>query len=108
MRKCAIDLAPEAPWACPADCSGFEPRLADVNWRHGSLITPATPDAPDSLGQDPSIGALLDSARRHHQRRRPSHQGRGRSGRCPPSGLRAFGLVEDLALRQTLGSLAPS
>ncbi len=62
VRKCAIDRAPEAPWACPVDCTGFEPRLADVNWRHGSLITPATPDAPASIGEDPSIGALLDSA----------------------------------------------
>ncbi len=62
VRKCGLDLAPEAPWRCPADCAGFEPRLADVNWRHGSLVTPATPDAPLSVGDDPSIGALLDSA----------------------------------------------
>ena len=62
VRKCAIDLAPEAPWACPDDCQGFEPRLADVNWRHGSLVTPATPDAPSSVGDDPSVAALLDSA----------------------------------------------
>lgn len=62
VRKCAIDLAPEAPWACPAECPGFERRLADVNWRHGSLVTPATPAKPRSVGQDPSVGALLDSA----------------------------------------------
>ncbi len=62
MRKCSLDLAPEAPWSCPADCKGYERRLADVNWRHGSLITPATPDAPKSVGDDPSIAALLDSA----------------------------------------------
>ncbi len=62
VRKCAIDLAPEAPWRCPDDCPGFEPRLADVNWRHGSLVTPATPPAPESVGEDPSVGALLDEA----------------------------------------------
>lgn len=62
VRKCALDLAPEAPWNCPADCAGFERRLADVNWRHGSLITPSTPAAPESVGEDPSIAALLDSA----------------------------------------------
>ena len=62
MRKCALDLAPEAPWECPAECSGYERRMADVNWRHGSLVTPKTPDAPGSVGDDPSVGALLDEA----------------------------------------------
>lgn len=62
MRKCALDLAPEAPWNCPADCSSFERRMADVNWRHGTLVTPPTPDAPESVGEDESIAALLDEA----------------------------------------------
>lgn len=62
VRKCAIDRAPEAPWNCPENCDAFEPRLADVNWRHGSLVVPATPEAPSSVGDDPSIAALLDSA----------------------------------------------
>ena len=26
VRKCRIDLAPEAPWQCPADCAGYERR----------------------------------------------------------------------------------
>lgn len=62
MRKCSLDLAPEAPWQCPAECNGYERRLADVNWRHGSLITPPTPAPPPSVGEDPSVGALLDEA----------------------------------------------
>jgi hypothetical protein len=62
MRKCVLDLAPEAPWNCPEECSSFEPRLADVNWRHGSLVTPPTPEAPPSVGEDSSIAALLDEA----------------------------------------------
>ena len=62
MRKCALDLAPEAPWRCPDNCSSFERRMADVNWKHGSLVTPPTPDAPGSVGDDHSIGALLDEA----------------------------------------------
>lgn len=62
VRKCALDLAPEAPWNCPADCVEYERRMADVNWRHGSLVTPETPDAPDSVGHDASVGALLDEA----------------------------------------------
>ncbi len=62
MRKCALDLAPEAPWNCPADCPSFERRMADVNWRHGTLVTPPTPDAPESVGDDDSVAALLDEA----------------------------------------------
>ncbi|MCO5313907.1 MAG: hypothetical protein M9952_13330 [Microthrixaceae bacterium] len=62
VRKCDLDLAPEAPWRCPENCSSFEPRLADVNWAHGSLITPETPAEPASLGNDSSIGDLLDAA----------------------------------------------
>ncbi len=62
MRKCALDLAPEAPWKCPEDCSRFERRLADVNWRHGTLVTPPTPDPPASIGDGDSIAALLDEA----------------------------------------------
>lgn len=62
MRKCSLDLAPEAPWNCPADCPKYQRRLADVNWRHGTLVTPSTPEDPDSVGEDESIGALLDAA----------------------------------------------
>ena len=62
MRKCALDLAPEAPWNCPEDCPRYERRLADVAWHHGSLVTPATPEGPSSVGNDPSVGALLDAA----------------------------------------------
>lgn len=62
VRKCDLDLAPEAPWRCPENCEAFTPRLADINWKHGSLITPPTPEAPKSVGEDPSIAALLDAA----------------------------------------------
>ena len=62
VRKCDLDLAPEAPWRCPADCPKFAKRPADVNWSHGTLITPPTPPEPSSLGDDDSIAALLDAA----------------------------------------------
>jgi|DEB0MinimDraft_10_1074344.scaffolds.fasta_scaffold00188_16 hypothetical protein len=62
VRKCSLDLAPEAPWRCPADCDKFTRRLADVNWSHGNLVTPETPAEPKSLGEDDSIAALLDAA----------------------------------------------
>jgi hypothetical protein len=62
VRKCDLDLAPEAPWRCPADCAKYTRRLADVNWSYGSLVTPETPAEPESLGEDDSIAALLDAA----------------------------------------------
>lgn len=59
VRKCALDLAPEAPWRCPDDCPAYERRLADVAWDHGTLIRPPTPEQPaDAEG----IAELLDAA----------------------------------------------
>ena len=58
VRKCDLDLAPEAPWRCPENCKAFQPRLVDVNWAHGSVITPPTPDEPAAEG----IAELLDAA----------------------------------------------
>ena len=37
VRKCRLDLAPGAPWECPADCAAFTLRRADVGWDYGSL-----------------------------------------------------------------------
>ena len=64
VRKCNLDLAPEAPWRCPEHCPKFERRLADVNWSHGTLVTPPTPDEPlDALDRDDgSVAAVLDEA----------------------------------------------
>ncbi len=63
VRKCDLDLAPQAPWRCPDDCPKYTRRLVDVNWKHGTLITPETPDEPAGLDDDDgSIAALLDAA----------------------------------------------
>jgi hypothetical protein len=64
VRKCNLDLAPEAPWRCPEDCAAFARRLADVNWSHGTLVTPETPDEPlDALDRDAdAVARLLDEA----------------------------------------------
>jgi hypothetical protein len=63
VRKCNLDLAPEAPWRCPENCPKYERRLVDVNWSHSTLVTPKTPDEPvdlDVYGDD--VAALLDEA----------------------------------------------
>ena len=63
VRKCDLDLAPQAPWRCPDDCPKFTRRLVDVNWKHGTLVTPETPAEPPGLDDDDgSIAALLDAA----------------------------------------------
>ena len=61
VRKCNLDLAPDAPWRCPEQCTGFEPRLADAAWVYGSLITPVTPSDPPGL-DDGSAAQVLDEA----------------------------------------------
>ena len=60
-RFCVLDLAPEAPWRCPADCPRYERRMADVGWNLGSLVRPVVEPEPDAvLGDD--AAALLDEA----------------------------------------------
>ena len=59
-RFCVLDLAPEAPWRCPADCARYERRLADAGWQHGSLVEPAVEDEPDEPPEQ--VASLLDAA----------------------------------------------
>jgi hypothetical protein len=60
VRKCDLDLAPEAPLRCPENCPGFKPRLADVGWSYGTLQNSLGPPRPE--GFDESAAALLDEA----------------------------------------------
>jgi hypothetical protein len=61
VRKCNLDLAPDAPWRCPDPCRGYEARLADVNWTHGTLVSPPAPPEPPGV-DDGSAAAVLDEA----------------------------------------------
>jgi len=61
VRKCNLDLAPDAPWRCPDDCPKYERRLADAAWTHGSLVVPPTPPEPVSVS-DGTAAALLNEA----------------------------------------------
>jgi hypothetical protein len=58
-RFCKLDLAPEAPRRCPADCPSYHRRLADVGWVHGSLVEPALEDEPGTGG--PEVAEFLNS-----------------------------------------------
>ncbi|MDO8361407.1 MAG: hypothetical protein Q7V88_00795 [Actinomycetota bacterium] len=63
VRKCDLDLAPEAPWRCPDRCPAFEPRM-DAGWTYGSMVAPKTPQEPPGL-DDGSAAAILDEAEEH-------------------------------------------
>ena len=60
VRKCDLDLAPDAPWRCPPNCPKFEPRM-DAGWTYGSLVTPKSTEDPPGL-DDGSAAAVLDEA----------------------------------------------
>ena len=57
VRKCDLDLAPEAPWRCPEDCPKYE-RRTDIAWAWGTAVAPPTPEEPVAEG----IAELLDEA----------------------------------------------
>jgi hypothetical protein len=60
VRKCRIDLAPEAPWRCPESCVGYERRMIDAGWQVGSLEKGYDQAEPEPEGED--VTALLDAA----------------------------------------------
>ncbi len=60
VRKCRLDLAPEAPWRCPDDCPRFERRMVDVGWQYGTLAEGQQPAEAEPAGE--GIAALLDEA----------------------------------------------
>jgi hypothetical protein len=67
VRKCVLDLAPEAPWRCPAECPSYERKMLDAGWQYGSLTperAPAEPHAEPAVApaDADAVAALLDEA----------------------------------------------
>jgi hypothetical protein len=63
VRKCVLDLAPEAPWNCPADCPRYERRKIDAGWQYGSLAKGMEPSPPEpEVSMNADVAALLDEA----------------------------------------------
>ena len=60
VRKCRLDLAPEAPWRCPDDCPKYERFLMDAGWQYGSLKSAG--EAPEAEPAGDDVAALLDEA----------------------------------------------
>ena len=61
VRKCKLDLAPEAPWRCPDDCPSYNRRMFDAGWQVGTVGQDlGTPTPAEPMGED--VAALLDAA----------------------------------------------
>ena len=60
VRKCVLDLAPEAPWRCPAECPKYERKMIDAGWQYGSLRPDNEPEPEPAMPSD--VAALLDEA----------------------------------------------
>jgi hypothetical protein len=62
VRKCRLDLAPEAPWRCPDDCPQFQRRTFDAGWQYGSLGKGAAASRPEPEPDGQEVAELLDQA----------------------------------------------
>ena len=63
VRKCRLDLAPNAPFECPENCEAFVKRTADVGWDYGTLATPIITPVGEVVGANKQDTAnVLDEA----------------------------------------------
>lgn len=59
-RFCVLNLAPEAPWRCPADCARYQADIIDSSFVTGSLVRPPVEEEPEEAPED--ISGVLDEA----------------------------------------------
>lgn len=72
VRRCRLELAPEAPWRCPENCEMYSPRPLDLAWEDGEGPPPASevdldPAASDFLIQAESMLAEASATIRAEQ-----------------------------------------
>ncbi len=60
VRRCKLDVAPEAPWRCPDECPSFTKRRMDAGWHYGSLASAEAAPKAEPAGDD--VTALLEAA----------------------------------------------
>ena len=82
VRRCKLDLAPEAPWRCPDDCAGYAVRRMDAGWHYGSLAQPQPAPETEPVGED--VAALLDAAEDIVNAAALGHPGRPVGTEAPP------------------------
>ena len=61
VRKCRIDLAPEAPWRCPDECVGLR-AAHDRRRLAGRLAVERATSTPKAEPEGDDVAALLDAA----------------------------------------------
>jgi len=61
MRRCRLDLAPDAPWRCPDECAKFDHRAVDIGWAHGTIVPSVAPVEPTSV-KDGTAASVLSEA----------------------------------------------
>jgi hypothetical protein len=59
-RFCVLNLAPEAPWRCPADCPKYQRDILDASFTVGSLARPTVEEEPEEPAED--VASVLDEA----------------------------------------------
>jgi len=59
-RFCVLNLAPEAPWRCPDDCTRYQRDIIDGTFVQGSLARPRVEDEPEEPAG--TISTILDEA----------------------------------------------
>ena len=59
-RFCVLNLAPEAPWRCPANCRRYEKDIIDGSFVVGSLVRPQVEEEPDI--PEGEVATVLDAA----------------------------------------------
>ncbi|MHB1536748.1 MAG: hypothetical protein ACYC1D_19495 [Acidimicrobiales bacterium] len=59
-RFCVLNLAPEAPWRCPENCSKYQRDIIDTTFVQGSLVRPQVEAEPDDAPEE--IAGVLDEA----------------------------------------------
>jgi hypothetical protein len=59
-RFCVLNLAPEAPWRCPENCSRYQRDIIDASFVVGSLQRPPVEEEPDEPPE--AVAAVLDEA----------------------------------------------
>jgi hypothetical protein len=62
VRKCTLDLAPEAPWRCPTDCPKYERKMLDAGWQYGSMKPENETESEPAEEMPADVAALLDEA----------------------------------------------
>ena len=87
VRKCNLDLAPDAPWRCPDRLPGVRapPGRRQLDPRHAGHAAHARPSRPAL--DDGSAAAVLDEAEDIINCGRPGDPGRGRRPSKPRQGF---------------------